>query len=466
MLALLGCAGCVLAVRASGGILEGRWGLYAVLLAWTALAAVAAALLDRALSGRRAVLAVAGSALALHALALTAGPQLSDDLYRYVWDARVAATGTDPYRYAPADPALAGLRDPALWPSPAQCARVRAELPDTARTDPFPLQPRAPGCTLLNRPDVRTIYPPAAQLAFRGAAALTSGARPVELRVQLPAAGLGLALTAALVLALRATRRGPGGALLFAASPLAGVEAVMDGHVDVLAALLGVGLLAVLARGRPGRGLPVAAGVLLAAATLVKLYPAALAAAVLARWGWRSWRTWAAAASAVLTCAVLYAPHVRAVGAQVLGYLPGYLRENGYDSGGRYLLLPLPPVLAAGAVGAGLLGLVLWCALRPVPADLAALAARAAAVLGGAFLLLTPGNAWYCSLLVACAVLGRRPEWLLVVVASWTVYFRAILDDPSPWPRTSYVVAALAVAGCAAVRHRPGQRAGDAETRS
>ena len=89
-----------------------------------------------------------------------------------------------------------------------------------------------------------------------------------------------------------------------------------------------------------------------------------------------------------------------------------------------------------------------------MPADLAALAARAAAVLGGAFLLLTPGNAWYCLLLVACAVVGRRPEWLLVVVASWTVYLRAVLDDPSPWPRVSYVVAAAAVAAAALLRAR------------
>ena len=454
LLALLGCAGCTLAVRASGGVLGGRWGLYALLVLWLALAAVAALLTDLALPRRAAVLGVAGSALALHALALTAGPQLSDDLYRYVWDARVAATGTDPYRYAPDDPALAGLRDPALWPSPQECARVRSERPDTARTDPFPLQPRPPGCSLINRAGVRTIYPPAAQLAFRGAAAVTAPVRSVELRVQLPAAAVSLALTAGLVLALRATGRGPGGALLHAASPLAGVEAVMDGHVDVLAAVLGLGLVAVLARERRGPALPVAAGVLLAAATLVKLYPAALAVVVAARWGWRSARTWAAAAAAVVTTALLYAPHVIDVGAQVLGYLPGYLRENGYDSGERYLLVPLPAQAAPAGVALGLAALVAWGALRPVPADLAAVAARAAAVLGGAFLLLTPGNAWYCTLLVACAVVGRRPEWLLVVVAGWTVYFRAVLDDPSPWPRVSYVVAALAVLVAAAVRSR------------
>lgn len=456
-LALLGCGACTLAVRGSGGVLEGRWGLYALLVLWLALAAVAAVLVDRSLPRRAALLVVAGTAVVLHALALTAGPQLSDDLYRYVWDARVAEAGTDPYRYPPDDPALAGLRDPALWPSPQECARVRAELPDTARTDPFPFEPRPPGCSLVNRAGVRTIYPPAAQLAFRGAAAVTPDGGPVELRVQLPAAAVSLGLSAALVLALRATGRGPGGALLHAASPLAGVEAVMDGHVDVLAALLGIALLAVLARERRGPAVPVAAGVLLAAAALVKLYPAALAVVVAARWGWRSPRTWTAAAAAVATTALLYAPHVAAVGTEVLGYLPGYLRENGYDTGERYLLLPLPAELAPAGAAVGLVALVAWGALRPVPTDLAALGARAAAVLGGAFLLLTPGNAWYGLLLVTCAVVGRRPEWLLVVVAGWTVYFRAVLDDPSPWPRVSYVVAAAAVAAAALLRARRAQ---------
>src|SRR5215472_9325155 len=42
-------------------------------------------------------------------------PWLSDDLYRYVWDGRVQAAGFNPYRYIPADDALAGLRDSAIY---------------------------------------------------------------------------------------------------------------------------------------------------------------------------------------------------------------------------------------------------------------------------------------------------------------------------------------------------------------
>src|SRR5215210_6161102 len=46
---------------------------------------------------------------------LFAPPYLSDDIYRYIWDGRVQATGTNPYRYIPADESLARLRDEAIY---------------------------------------------------------------------------------------------------------------------------------------------------------------------------------------------------------------------------------------------------------------------------------------------------------------------------------------------------------------
>lgn len=40
-----------------------------------------------------------------------ASAPLSTDVHRYAWDARVTAHGINPYRYTPADDALAPLRD-------------------------------------------------------------------------------------------------------------------------------------------------------------------------------------------------------------------------------------------------------------------------------------------------------------------------------------------------------------------
>ena len=50
-------------------------------------------------------------AAALRLPLIVSPPFLSTDIYRYVWDGRVQAAGVNPYRYLPADPALASLRD-------------------------------------------------------------------------------------------------------------------------------------------------------------------------------------------------------------------------------------------------------------------------------------------------------------------------------------------------------------------
>ena len=157
---------------------------------------------------------------------------------------------------------------------------------------------------------------------------------------------------------------GPGGGTerwtaLYALSPFPVLEVVNNGHVDGLAALFVVAALLAAARRRPAW-----AGALIGAATLVKLYPALLAGGPGRRGRrWRGRRRRArpgrgrAAAAGVVVVAG-YLPHVLAVGVKVLGYLPGYLREEHYDSGGRYLLASLLhlPVVARGGGGRGRAG--------------------------------------------------------------------------------------------------------------
>ncbi len=65
----------------------------------------------------RLVLAVGLALAALFRLSiLFAPPNLSDDIYRYVWDGRVQAAGINPYRYIPADQNLRRLRDEEIYP--------------------------------------------------------------------------------------------------------------------------------------------------------------------------------------------------------------------------------------------------------------------------------------------------------------------------------------------------------------
>lgn len=189
------------------------------------------------LRGRRAVLAVGvGAALCRLAL-LPAAPTLSTDAYRYVWDARVASAGIDPYTAAPTDPELARLRETTIFPR-------------------------------LNHPTWATVYPPGAQLFFRAVYAVA----PDSVRAMKAAVGLAeIAALMTLASLLRALGLPLVQLAIYAWNPLVLVEIWGSGHLDALV------LLAVVAAAR----LAVAGRVTMAAAalglgTLGKLYPAIL----------------------------------------------------------------------------------------------------------------------------------------------------------------------------------------------
>lgn len=422
----LGVAACCVLVAASRGFYVEKWPLLYVLLAWSALAAAVAVLAVRVLSPRVTVSAGLLLAAGLQTVAMIGGPQLSDDLYRYVWDARVAAAGIDPYAYPPIAYELVPLRTPELWPDPQVCQIKPAERDRWDRSSPFLGLNEV--CTPINRPEVRTIYPPAAQLAFRAAYLSTEGL-PVELRVELPMALVSLALTGLLMRVLLRSGRHPGSALAYAVSPLAVVECGMDGHIDVLAALVGVLCLLTASsdRLRP-RAAAVLTGTLFAVAVLIKFYPALLALPLIARWGLRSAHTWLAAGIALAVSATLYAPHVAASGQDVFGFLTGYLKENDYGGGGRFLILSL--VLPAGksttVVAALLIAAVAFWSLRQRPVGRQALLVHASTTLGLLLLIVTPGAAWYYALLTACALLAGRPEWQALTAAAYVAYFVAL----------------------------------------
>ncbi|MCA1692410.1 MAG: glycosyltransferase 87 family protein [Actinobacteria bacterium] len=354
--------------------------------------------------------------------------------HRYSWDGRVQAAGINPYRHPPDSPALAPLREPSLWPDPAGCERLEPSRPA--------------GCTRINRPAARTIYPPLAQGWFNAVYRLTGiDARHKAWQV----AGLAgdMALVCVLPLVLRAWGRDERWTALYALSPFPVVDIVNNAHVDGLAALFAI--LALFAAARRRAGL---AGGLLGAATLVKLYPALLLLAF-CRTSFRRKSgvlvAWAAAAGVV---AAGYLPHVVGVGSRVLGYLPGYLREEQYGSGGRYLvagLLGLPAGATAVVAFAGVAAVVVWVAVRQPPPPQAA-----AALFATLLLATTPVQPWYAATLLAVATVAARPAWAAVTAAGYPYFFAVILDAPSQVAigRVSYGVALAVVAGVAWRRHR------------
>lgn len=356
---------------------------------------------------------------------LLTSPQSSTDAYRYVWDGRVQLAGHSPYTTAPLDDRLAGLRDPVLFPGLTPQDRTGVHDLSTDSTD----DPR----TRINRPHVPTIYPPVAQLWFAGIAAVTPwdwGTAGVQLAA---------ALAAIAATALLATRlRKPQHALVFGLSPAVALEAGNNGHIDILAALLILAAVVTVHR-------RILSGVLLGLAVGVKIVPLLLLPAM---------RGWLATAA---TVAAAYLPYALAAGWLVLGYLPGYLGEEGFDDGGgRYALLALfipDPARAPAAVALGII-------LAAIAFKTRASTQRTVTWLFGAALLIgTPTYPWYTLPLLGLAVLAGRWEWLAVVVAAYGGY--ASIGDPSRvglW----YAAALVTVLAATVVRRRgrgPGTRA-------
>ena len=404
---------------------------------WWLLFAVTAVALLRAPRRLAVVTAlVLGAAAAVVSLVHTA--VLSDDLYRYAWDGGIQAAGVNPYRYSPDDAHLTSARDPWLWPTDQECLARGKSAP----------------CTRINRPGVRTIYPPVAQLWFLlGHAVLPAAARDLGWEV------LGLAVAGAtsvlLVWVLHRTSRDPRWGVIWACCPVVALEAVQNAHVDALAALLVTALAAVLVTGprtsgragpELGRGRTVAAAVLLTAAGLVKLYPFVLLPALFQRHRPLAWLTVAVAS------AVGYLPYVLGVGGGVLGYLRGYLQEEGYGEGARFQLLAVtglngtPVKLLAYAIVAVVLALALARRLGPP-------LWAAVTVFTTLLLVVTPGEPWYELLLLVLIALTGRWEWAPVIAADYVAYVTAILGGPQLLlPRGVYLTALMVGIGVTVLR--------------
>jgi len=430
----------VAATLAAGAPNDARWRLLVLIGAsWLAFALAIVAL--RRTPVRAAIPILIVGAIALQALAISTPPRSTDDYYRYVWDGRVQAAGIDPYRYPPVDPALAGLRDD--WLFPPAC---RHDLPV---------------CTRMNHPTAPTIYPPATQVAFVGLHLLTAPLGPDgggALALQVVAALLALATTGALLLVLR--RRGdPRDAVLWAWCPMVVLEAGNNAHIDVLAALL-----VVLAMGAAAAGRPLQAGIAVGAAIATKILPLLVLPALLAPVGatgadagHRVWLRRPAVRLLASTCAVLaavYLPHMLALGAKVLGFLPAYLAEEGYDGRARFALLrPLLPDRVAAVVGVAILVATALAVARRT--DPRRPWAGAVVLVGVAFALGSVTYPWYPLLLVALVALDGRAEWLAVAAASYPGYFTAALGLPfGNTQRLSYGLALGAVLVVRLIRRR------------
>jgi alpha-1,6-mannosyltransferase len=221
-------------------------------------------------------------------------PAHSTDIYRYVWEGLVQTKGVNPYRYVPAAPELAHLRDSYVYEN-------------------------------INRKDyARSPYPPVAQIIFAASALIRPyGVTTLKVIFFL----FECVTTAALILLLVRLGLNPARVIVYAWSPLAFWEIAQNGHIDAVAVTFIA--LAALAAAHDRRA---TTGVFVACAALVKLFPAMLAVAFYRRWDRRL------PTGTLATLALFCVPYF-VIGRVTLGHIATYPSEEGFLSGERFILL-------------------------------------------------------------------------------------------------------------------------------
>lgn len=406
-------------------------------LSWGVLIG-AVGLLRRVPRRRVGAVIIAGTVL-LGLIAVSAPPRTSNDSARYAWDGIVQKAGISPYSYVPVDETLAELRPDWLFAPGATgdgggpvCAK---DLFGTDSVPAFGYPSGNPLCTAINRPHVPTIYPPTAEIYFFGVRAFVPDSVGY-LPFQLGALFVSVAVTLMLLAAL--ARRGMPLhlAAVWGWSPFVQLEAVNNAHVDLLGGALTLAAGMLLTGGKPLRS-----GVVFGAAVATKLIPVIAAPALLFR------RPARFIAAALATFVLLYMPYLAAAGAGVLGFLPGYLKEEGYSQSGgtRFGLAqlvstgPWPPVLSAAALAVVALG-VLW---RTRPGNVWE---QQTVMIGLTLLIISPNYPWYALMLLPFIVLSRRWEYIAVILALDAIYMLPLKEPLSlPLHQAALLLTALAV---------------------
>jgi len=368
---------------------------------------------------RRALAAILAVAAVMRLGVLLAPPYLSDDVNRYVWDGRVEAAGINPYRYVPVDPHLATLRDDAIFPN-------------------------------VNRSTYApTIYPPVAEYIFFIATRVSESLTWMKATMVCFELATAVLLLRLLVLFGLPRER----ILIYAWHPLVLWEFAGSGHID--AAVIAFVALALWARQREAAWLT---GSALAAAALVKFFPAVIFPALYRRWDWKM------PAAAAATVIVAYLPFL-GVGTSVFGFLPGYVSEEDLQSGSGFFLWNL---LKSVEPQVGDLGIVLYLVLAAVA--LASLAiyvvardkadshavASAMALAVAATVLLSPHYPWYFAWIVPFLCFRPLPSVLYLTVASPLLYFVPGGPDPAGarMPFEAAIYGPFAILACLELRHR------------
>lgn len=376
----------------SDGVSDIAWFLKLVLV--QIVVYVCAVWLSVRTADSRTLLVLAVLFAALFRLAIIfSQPYLSDDIYRYIWDGRVQASGINPYRYIPADQALGSLRDEKIYPK-------------------------------INRRDyARTIYPPVAEGFFLFITRFSESVTWMKTVMVAFEAVAAWAIIQLLISFGFARQR----VLIYAWHPLVVWEFAGSGHLDAMA--IAFVALALLAHRKHAGTLT---GIMLACATCVKLFPLALFPALYKRWSWKM------PLAFVATVLVAYVPYLSVGPLGVLGFLPGYASERGMVNGEQFFLLTIARELFHLPVAASIYlvfavlvlgGLSLWILRKPQTDDLSYL--RNGLLIASVFmLLLSPHFSWYFAWLLPFLCFIPSLAVFYLTFASFLLYLTWLGDSP------------------------------------
>ncbi len=316
---------------------------------------------------------------------------LSDDINRYLWDARMQFQDINPYVYAPESEDIAHLRD-----------EYHAGI---------------------NNKDVPTVYPPLMQTAFAIAAYLWYS--PTSMKILFTLCDLGVILL--LMTLLRCRGIPVERVLIYAWNPLVLVEIAGSGHNDSLPVAMMLAALLAADGHRPTRAVAWLALSMLAKWFTVMLIPAFYRK-------FRSLKPFWILPVLVFAC---YLPYLDA-GSSLFSGLLVYGDKWRFNDSVFSILFYLTDSLNASKVIVAILfaGLALYCAARiadPV---------RSAYILLGAYLVLTPTvQPWYLVWVVPFLCLYPNPAWILLsglVSLSYYVVIGFVLTESwceEPWVR-------------------------------
>jgi alpha-1,6-mannosyltransferase len=344
--------------------------------------------------GLEGILIIVAFAVAFRMTLLFSGPVFSFDIYRYIWDGKVAANGINPFMYPPDANELAGLRD-SSW-------------------------------ILINHKFLKTGYPPLLELLFEFLYITFNSVMSYKVTFFL----LDLGTIIVLYMLLRELKLDARNVIVYAWAPLPIVEISQTGHNDSLVVFFV--LLAFLLMAR-GRNIPSA--VAMSLAVISKLYPIFFAPVLFKRWGKRG---------TFIFFAVTLASHIPYLGVgwriyETLLFVLNTTNFNGsifplVSNAFEYTGITSNPGLAAQFVMYGIYGsLLLWAFVKSMTSLLdTQQLMEICFLLTGALLLVNRSFfSWYVIWIIPFLAFYMFKSWLLL---SGTTFLGYLKYDSLPPP--------------------------------